>query len=613
MAPDRTSRNGGLSLPVKRNSALATAAMASAALLSQTGSAAADEGPSHDEVSRRVTNLYDRAENDSGTYNATRAAGTASSTRGRTGPSTGGGSRAGGDPALDDIAKQWYGMARAKTGPMVEAVLPSDRAAARRAEPRRQRPADAPTAREPKPAAERPELTARPMLALPSAPEPTPAALPAAQTPSWASEPAPQDLTGTGEIPTVRAAQPATGVPEYTPYTPQPVTGVPEYGPQLLSVVPEYTPQSPGTAIPTYGAQPGTGLPDYTAPTTTGFPEYSPQVGAGVPEYAPHLLTGAPESARQLPTGVPEYASQPGTAIPTYSPPADTGLPDHTARTTTGIPEYTSQPGTGFPDRTGQLGTALPEYTARTTTGFADYSGQLGTGLPEYAAPAATGFPEYSAQNTTGFPEYVAQPTTGHPEYSALTAPLATIAPPPVDTNQAAPTSTQSIPAIPAPRTPEQTWQTPQSAPAPAPATASLTLAPALPVTDPELPTADPGYDSKVIQVLAFARSQIGKPCVWGAAGPGSYDNSGLTQAAWKVAGVSLPRTCVGQASTGTAVPLYAMQPGDLVFFHDDFSHVGLCTGNGMMIHAPGPGASIREESIYPTGESIIRGAIRPA
>ncbi|MFE3032771.1 NlpC/P60 family protein [Streptomyces canus] len=485
MAPDRISRNGGSSLPAKRNSALATAAMASAALLSQTGNAAADEGPSHDEVSRRVTNLYDRAETDSGTYNATRAAGTASSTRGRTGSSTGGGSGAGGDPALEDIARQWYGMARAKIGPTVEAVLPADRVAARRAEPRRQRPADAPTAREPKPAAERPELAARPMLALPSAPEPTPAALPAApaQSPSWAPEPAPQDLTGTGQFPTVVASQPVTGVPEYSPYSPQPVTGVPEYAPQLLSVVPDYNP----------------GLPDYTAPAATGIPEYTPQAGTGVPEYAPQPLTAAPEFAPQLPT----------------------------------------------------------EYTAQTTTGFTDYSGQLGTGLPEYATPAATGFPEYSA----------------------LTAPLATIAPPQVDT-------AQNIPAIPAPRTPEQAL---------------------------DLPTPDPGYDSKVIQVLAFARSQIGKPCVWGAAGPGSYDNSGLTQAAWKVAGVSLPRTCVGQASTGTAVPLYAMQPGDLVFFHDDFSHVGLCTGNGMMIHAPGPGASIREESIYPTGESIIRGAIRPA
>ncbi|MDI5908091.1 hypothetical protein QDK90_24485, partial [Streptomyces sp. 12257] len=169
MAPDRISRNGGFSLPAKRNSALATAAIASAALLSQTGNAAADEGPSHDEVSRRVTNLYDRAETDSGTYNATRAAGTASSTRGRTGPATGGGRRTGGgrgtggDPALDDVAKQCYGAARAKTGPMIAATLPSDRVTARPAESRRQRPSDTPPAREPKPAERAmPELTAAP-------------------------------------------------------------------------------------------------------------------------------------------------------------------------------------------------------------------------------------------------------------------------------------------------------------------------------------------------------------------------------------------------------------------------------------------------------------------
>lgn len=563
MAPDRISRNGGSSLPAKRNSALATAALASAALLSQTGSAAADEAPSPDEVSRRVTNLYDRAENDSGTYNATRAAATASSTRGRTGSSpTGGGSRANSDPALDDIAKQWYGMARAKVGPMVEAVLPSDRVAARRAEPRRPRPAEAPTAREPKPAAERPELSARPMLALPSAPEPAPAARTAApaQSPSWAPEAAPRDLTGTGEIPTVGTAHLVTGLPEYTPYPAQSVTGVPEYAPQPAPTAAEYTQQSTGTAFPAYGAQAPGGFPEHTAYPATGLPEYSPQAGTAVPEYAPQLLTG--------------------------------------------VPEYAPQPGSAFPDHTGQPGTALYEYPAATTTGFADYSGQLGTGQPEYAAPVATGFPEYSARNTGGFPEYAAQPSSADPEYSALTAPLATIAPPPF--------ATQGIPAIPAPRSPEPDPQAPQSAPAAVAAPLTLAPAPALPGTDPDLPTADPGYDSKVIQVLAFARSQIGKPCVWGAAGPGSYDNSGLTQAAWKVAGVSLPRTCVGQASTGTAVPLYAMQPGDLVFFHDDFSHVGLCTGNGMMIHAPGPGASIREESIYPTGESIIRGAIRP-
>ncbi|MGW0421304.1 NlpC/P60 family protein [Streptomyces sp. NPDC003015] len=579
MAPDRTSRNGGSSLPAKRNSALATAAMASAALLSQTGNATADEGPSRDEVNRRVTNLYDRAEDDSGTYNATRAAGTASSTRGRTASMTGGGRNAERDPALDDIAKQWYGMARAKTGPIIAATLPSDR----RTQPRRQRPAEAPTAREPKPAEQSlPELTARPVRALPSAPEPAATALTAApaQSPAWAPEPTPHNLTGTGEFPTVGG-------------TAQSVTGVSEYSPHLV----------------------------------TGVPEYTPRPVAGVPEYPPQLPTGAREYTPQLVTGVPEYTPQTDTTFPTYTAQPETGFLEYTAQAGTGFTEYSPQAGTGNPDHTGQLSTALPEYTAPTTTGYSDHSAQLGTGLPEYGTSAATGFPEYSAQTTagfpeyaaaqttTGYPEYAAQTTTGYLEYSALTAPLATIAPPPVDTTRTvppvptAPAVAQSIPAIPAPRSPEQDWQTPQ--PAPAPVATPLTLAPEPNAAD--LPTPDPGYDSKVIQVLAFARSQIGKPCVWGAAGPGSYDNSGLTQAAWKVAGVSLPRTSLGQASTGTAVPLYAMQPGDLVFFHDDFSHVGLCTGNGMMIHAPGPGASIREESIYPTGESIIRGAIRPA
>ncbi|MEV7736485.1 NlpC/P60 family protein [Streptomyces sp. NPDC088921] len=551
MAPDRTSRNGGSSLPAKRNSALATAAIASAALLSQAGNAAADEGPSHDEVSRRVTNLYDRAETDSGTYNATRAAGTASSTRGRTGPATSGGRRTGGEPSLDDIAKQWYGMARAKTGPMIEATLPSDRVAARPAETRRQRPSDAPPAREPKPAERSlPELTAAPVLALPSAPETAPAALTAApaQSPSWAPEPASQNLTGTGEIPALGSSALVTGTPEYPP---QPVTGVPEYT-----------------------AQPVAGVPEYTTQPVTGFPEYTAQPAPAIPDY-----TSQPTAE------VSQYTAQPTTGFPVYNP-----------QVSAGYSEYSPQMSTGFADYTGQLGTGQPEYTAQATTGFTDYSGQLGTGLPEYAAQATQAFPEYTAQTTTAFAEYSAQPTTAYPEYSApLTAPLAAIAPPPADTVRTVPAAVPNIPAIPAPRAPEPEWQAPQPAAAPS----------------ADLPTVDPGYDSKVIQVLAFARSQIGKPCVWGAAGPGSYDNSGLTQAAWKVAGVSLPRTAVGQASTGTAVPLYAMQPGDLVFFHD-FSHVGLCTGNGMMIHAPGPGASIREESIYPTGESIIRGAIRP-
>ncbi|MCX4233978.1 C40 family peptidase [Streptomyces ortus] len=113
------------------------------------------------------------------------------------------------------------------------------------------------------------------------------------------------------------------------------------------------------------------------------------------------------------------------------------------------------------------------------------------------------------------------------------------------------------------------------------------------------VPGSDSASSTKAAKALAFARAQIGKPYVWGASGPGSYDCSGLTQAAWKAAGVTLPRTTWDQVDTGTTVSVDSAQPGDLVFFYDDISHVGIYIGDGMMIHAPKPGAYVREESIY--------------
>jgi cell wall-associated NlpC family hydrolase len=79
------------------------------------------------------------------------------------------------------------------------------------------------------------------------------------------------------------------------------------------------------------------------------------------------------------------------------------------------------------------------------------------------------------------------------------------------------------------------------------------------------------------------------------------------------VAGVTLPRTAQEQAGVGTPIALADVEVGDLVFFHDDLSHVGIWAGNGMMIHAPGPGAAVREESVFFAGQSAIKGAIRPA
>ncbi|MGW5065558.1 NlpC/P60 family protein [Streptomyces cyaneofuscatus] len=120
----------------------------------------------------------------------------------------------------------------------------------------------------------------------------------------------------------------------------------------------------------------------------------------------------------------------------------------------------------------------------------------------------------------------------------------------------------------------------------------------------------DGSYAAKAEKVLAFARAQIGKPYVWGASGPASYDCSGLTQAAWREAGVTLPRTTWDQVKVGTRVATSDLQPGDLVFFYDDISHVGIYKGDGMMIHAPKPGANVREESIY---YMPIYGSVRPA
>ncbi|MGA5423043.1 C40 family peptidase [Streptomyces lavendulocolor] len=123
-------------------------------------------------------------------------------------------------------------------------------------------------------------------------------------------------------------------------------------------------------------------------------------------------------------------------------------------------------------------------------------------------------------------------------------------------------------------------------------------------------PDDDGGHGAKAREVLAFAEAQTGKPYVWGATGPSSYDCSGLTQAAWRAAGVDLPRTTLEQAGAGTPVAIEDLRPGDLVFFHADISHVGIYKGDGRMIHAPRPGEVVREESIH---HLPVHSSVRPA
>ncbi|MGV9273168.1 C40 family peptidase [Streptomyces griseosporeus] len=146
--------------------------------------------------------------------------------------------------------------------------------------------------------------------------------------------------------------------------------------------------------------------------------------------------------------------------------------------------------------------------------------------------------------------------------------------------------------------------------PAYAPAMAPAPVVDPFPAIEPALAT-EPAPDGKAAPAVAFARAQTGKPCVWGATGPGSYDGPSLVRAAWRAAGVVLPRTAQDQALAGTPVPPAAARPGDLVFFQDAADHVGLCTGAGTVVHAPGPGAYIREEPLAEAGP--VDGVVRPS
>jgi peptidoglycan DL-endopeptidase CwlO len=91
-------------------------------------------------------------------------------------------------------------------------------------------------------------------------------------------------------------------------------------------------------------------------------------------------------------------------------------------------------------------------------------------------------------------------------------------------------------------------------------------------------------------RALAYAKAQLGEPYVRNGDGPSSWDCSGLTMAAWGSVGVSLPHSSGQQYNRGSAVNKADLQPGDLVFFYSDISHVGLYAGNGQVIHAPRPG-----------------------
>lgn len=95
-------------------------------------------------------------------------------------------------------------------------------------------------------------------------------------------------------------------------------------------------------------------------------------------------------------------------------------------------------------------------------------------------------------------------------------------------------------------------------------------------------------------KAVDFAIAQVGKPYVWAATGPDSFDCSGLTMAAWAKGGVSLPHFAASQYTYGTHVSYDSLQPGDLVFLYSDLHHVEIYIGNGLAVSAPQPGENVK-------------------
>ncbi len=93
---------------------------------------------------------------------------------------------------------------------------------------------------------------------------------------------------------------------------------------------------------------------------------------------------------------------------------------------------------------------------------------------------------------------------------------------------------------------------------------------------------------------IAFAMAQLGKPYQYGAAGPNSYDCSGLTMASWAQAGVNLSHYAPDQQYAGTQVSISQLVPGDLVFYYSLPSHVAMYIGHGLVIHAPHTGSVVQ-------------------
>ena len=140
-------------------------------------------------------------------------------------------------------------------------------------------------------------------------------------------------------------------------------------------------------------------------------------------------------------------------------------------------------------------------------------------------------------------------------------------------------------------------------------AAAAARNAPAAPAPTPSTSSSGSGRGSTAV---AYALAQVGKPYVFGAAGPDAFDCSGLTMAAWAQAGVSLSHSASAQYAATSRVDSGSLIPGDLVFFYSDIHHVGMYVGNGMFVHAANPTDGVLVESLFSSyWQSVYVGAGR--
>ncbi|MGX2995554.1 NlpC/P60 family protein [Streptomyces sp. JNUCC 64] len=115
--------------------------------------------------------------------------------------------------------------------------------------------------------------------------------------------------------------------------------------------------------------------------------------------------------------------------------------------------------------------------------------------------------------------------------------------------------------------------------------------------------------DARGKDAVAYATRQLGLPYEWGAEGPRSFDCSGLTQQAWRAAGVPIPRTSQEQWRSLPRVSQEDLRPGDLIIYRADASHVGMYIGDGSIIHSPRPGRTV---TVAGAGSMPILGVVRP-